>query len=259
MTRVLARTNAAFAFDLYRALRGESGNLFFSPSSISTVLGMTYVGARGETAVQMARVLHYEVEGEQVHDEYARFDALVGRVQEEGQVRLDTANSLWPHDEQPLLEQYLQLVERYYGSTVTPVDYGNAAAAAAQINDWVNQKTQGRITDLVPSVLPPLTRLILVNAIYFRGKWTHPFEECDTHEAPFWITDRESVDVPMMRQKKELPYTHADGLQILELQYRDWRIAMLVLLPDDRTGIDQLEQRVTPERLDAWCGELESV
>lgn len=257
MTRILARINAAFAFDLYRALCGESGNLFISPSSISTALAMTYAGARGETAAQMERVLQYGEQREQMHAEYAKFEALVARLQEAGQVRLDTANSLWPHDEHPLLEEYLRHVEHYYGSTVTPVDYDDAATAAAQINEWVERKTEGHIKNLVPSHLPPLTRLILVNAIYFRGTWTHPFEESDTHDAPFWVSDRESVNVPMMCQTHEFGYTHADGVQILELPYTDWRIAMLVLLPDDRTGIGELEERVTTASLNAWCGELE--
>jgi serpin B len=256
VTAALARSNAAFAFDLYQAIRGQSGNLFFSPSSISTALAMTYAGARGNTATQMERVLHFGDDAEKTHGLFARFAELLGRVQEEGQVQLDTANSLWPHSEHPFLQEYLSLVERYYGTTITPVDYGNGMAAAAQMNAWVERKTQGRITDLISSDLDPLTRLILVNAIYFKAKWGHPFEESDTVDQPFWIGERESASVPMMRMTKQLGYAHTDGVQILGLPYIDRRVGMLILLPEDRTGIDGLEQRLAAENLQGWCDHL---
>jgi serpin B len=249
----VARSNAQFAFDVYHLLCQQSGNLFFSPSSIATTLAMAYAGARGETSAQMERVLHVVTEEEETHSGFAALESIIADIQEEGLVRLDSANSLWPQAAHPILADYLRLVERYYGTSVTPVDYSNGPAAARLINGWIEQHTKGHIRDLVPASLDPLTRLILVNAIYFRGKWLYPFDADFTDDARFSISRWRSTTVPMMRQTDEFRYAQVDGLQMLELPYAGQDLAMLVLLPESHKGIGSVEQRLSGDILQQWC------
>jgi len=252
----LAHGTTAFALELYREIAKQEGNLFLSPSSIATALAMAYAGAHGETAAQMERVLHLSGAPEETHAAFAALREAVADVQERGEVRLDTAAGLWPAVGAPLLADYLRLLEAHYGTEVTPVDYGDGAAAAALINDWVARKTEGRITDLLPGSLDPLTRLILVTAIYFRGKWLKPFDEDLTNDRPFWRGRWNSVDVPTMERVGSFGYAEHDGLQILELPYAGKQVAMLILLPRSKTGLAHLERTLTAERLEAWCRSL---
>ena len=246
--------NRAFALDLYGELKGGEGNLFFSPHSISTAFAMTYAGARGNTAVQMAEVLHFSLEQERLHPAFASIDKALGKMEKQGNIELTTANSLWPQRGFPLLEEYLSLVRKHYGVSITPVDYAKAREKARQmINAWVEAKTKKKIKNLLqPGVLDALTRLVLVNAIYFKGRWANPFKKSLTEDRPFWLRPGRSVEVPMMTQKKEFRYGEHDRVQILELSYAGDEISMLVLLPKKVDGLKDLESVLTKENLTKW-------
>jgi serpin B len=245
--------NTEFALALYQELSAKEGNLFFSPYSISTALAMTYAGARGETARQMAQALHFSLEQEQLHPAFALLEEHLAGVQKKGQVQLRVANSLWPDERFALLEAFLALAKRFYGVQVTPVNYGEPEPARQRINAWVEEKTEKRIRDLIPpGVLSPFTALVLVNAIYFKGDWASQFEPRLTKESPFWVTPQEQVQVMMMAQKHEFGYGRVDGLQILELPYAGEDLSMVVLLPGERDGLAALEDRLTAENLDRW-------
>ena len=249
--------NTEFALELYHQLGTGKGNLFFSPHSISTALGMTYAGARGETEVQMARALHFFVGQEQLHAAFAALQAQLDSLAGQAQIQLTVANSLWPQRGYPFLDEFLAMIRRSYGVEVTPIDYTDGAVARQLINTWVEAKTEGKIKNLLlPPVPVPLTRLILVNAIYFKGRWASQFDPSLTKNAPFWFTPAEQVQVPMMTQMKLLQYGESDGLQILELPYHGAELSLTVLLPRARDGLTELERSLTLENLGRWTSHL---
>jgi serine protease inhibitor len=251
------RGNTQFALDLYRTLRATPGNLFFSPYSISAALAMTYAGARGETAAQMARTLHFDLDQKELHPAFDALEARLKEVGKQGAVQLSVANGLWPHRKYAFLVDYLALLQRFYGVRVTPVDYGDAGAARRTINAWVEEQTRHKIRELIPpGVLTDLTRLVLANAIYFKGNWTSRFEAHATHDAPFWVTPSRQVGAQMMAQRDEFGYATFDRLQVLELPYVGDDLSMIVLLPAEQDGLAQLEDALTVENLDTWTADL---
>src|SRR5262245_4520617 len=173
----VARDGNAFAVDLYGQLRsGQQGNLFLSPQSISTALAMTYAGARGDTADQMARTLHLSLPQDQVPAAYAALLKILNPGGDRG-YRLSIANRLWGQRGEPFLDAFLTITRRDFGAELGLVDFKtNAGSARDEINAWVLQQTGDKIRDLIPAgVLGPTTRLVLANAIYFRGDWAKQF------------------------------------------------------------------------------------
>jgi serpin B len=251
--------NTAFALHLYQKLGSAEGNLFLSPFSISTALAMTYAGARGNTAREMAAALCFSLEGEELHSAFAGLRRNLLEGEKKAGVLLKVANALWPQKGYPFVREYLALVERYYGTTVTPMDYAQAAEQARQtINQWVERETENKIKDLIPAgILNPLTRLVLTNGIYFKGDWASQFRKSATHDAPFYGTPGSSIKVPMMTQQHRFRYGERDDLQILELPYAGNELSLVVLLPRRVEGLPELERSLTPEGLADWTGHLQ--
>ena len=254
----IVRGNATFAFDLYGKLREAKGNLFFSPYSISTALAMTYAGARGNTEKQLAQTLHFTLGQGRVHPAFASLEARLNAVQGKGHIQLSVANAMWPQRGYAFLEEFLALTRKYYGVLVTSLDYNSdLEAARTKINTWVEGKTANKIKDLiVPGILDPLTRLVLVNAIYFKGNWANQFKKRLTKDAPFWIAPEKSLKVPMMIQKQKFRYGERDDLQILELPYTGNDLSMVVLLPRKVDGLAELEKTLTVGSLEKWTRRL---
>lgn len=246
--------NNAFAVDLYSQLKEEEGNLFFSPYSISTALAMTHAGARGNTEKEMAKTLRFSLAQEYLHAAFADLESRLNKLQEVGNIKLSVANSLWPQKDYKFLDEYLSLVKKHYGVSITPVDYKRASEAARKmINNWVEDKTEEKIKDLIePGVLGALTRLVLVNAIYFKGKWESQFKASSTKDAPFYIPSKKAVQTPMMTQKQNYKYAQFESLQILELPYVGNETSMIVLLPKEPDGLKQLETNLSVENLKRW-------
>jgi len=173
----VVRGNTEFALALYQKLKTVEGNLFLSPYSISTALAMTYAGARGNTEAQMAQALHFSLDQEQLHPAFALLEARLSDIGRKGHIQLRVANALWPQKGYALLKEFLALAKRTYGVRVTAVDYGAAERARRTINAWIEEKTENRIQEMIPSgVLSASTLLVLVNAIYFKGDWASQFE-----------------------------------------------------------------------------------
>ena len=246
--------NTAFALDLYSRLKDEDGNLFFSPYSISVALAMTYAGARENTAQQMSQTLRFSLDPQRLHPAFEKLEERLEALQEEGNVQLEIANSLWPHKSYPILEEYIGLVKKYYGVKITPLDYAaNIEAARSIINEWVEEKTKDKIKDMIgPGVLDALTRLVLVNAIYFKGNWADQFEEELTKDAPFHPLSGESIEVPMMKQQETFGYAEHEDLQILQMPYAGDEMSMLVLLPKNMDGLANLQSVLSKENLEKW-------
>jgi serine protease inhibitor len=251
------QANTGFALDLYQKLRATEGNLFFSPYSISTALAMTYAGARGDTQTQMARALHFLPDQDQLHPAFAQLAARLEQAARQKQIQLMVANALWPAKGFPLLKEFLALAKKYYGVRITPVDFSAEETARHTINGWVEEKTENRIKDLIaPDVLEAATRLVLVNAIYFKGAWASPFDPALTGPAPFFTAAGASIQVPMMNRKKLFRYAESQDLQILELPYAGNSLSMLVFLPRENEGLARLEDSLVNEKLDEWIRDL---
>ena len=239
----LVAGNSVFAFDLYQALRGQEGNLLYSPYSISLALAMTYAGARGETERQMADTLHFLLPQDRLHPSFNALDLeLASRGQgssgkdDEG-FRLNIANAVWGQEGYKFLPEFLDVLAESYGAGVRPLDFIEAPKESrSTINNWVADQTEDRIQDLIPpGVVNAKTRLVLTNAIYFYGAWIFPFNEESTAEGSFYLLDGSSVQVPMMthdRESHSLGYVDGDGYQALEMLYDGFEVSMIVLLPD---------------------------
>lgn len=257
--QAVVHSNSAFAFDLYQQLRSSEGNLFISPYSISTALAMTCGGARGQTQKQMEKTLRFSLDQEKLHPAFAELQTGLNELQEAGNFDLYVANSLWPQHDYKFLDEYLSLARKYYGVSITPLDYINAREAARkQINKWVEDKTKDKIKELIPPrSLNELTRLVLVNAIYFKGHWAHQFDPVQTQDASFYVSPLKSVETPVMRQEEYFRYAEFKSLQIIELPYIGEHLSMLILLPRRIEGIEKLEESLSIENLNFWRNSLE--
>jgi len=222
-----------FAFDLYAHLLRQEGNLFLSPYSISTALAMTSAGARGQTAEQMAKVLYLPASGAAVHAAYGALQNDLNAAGAKGAFDLVVANRLWGQKGYEFLSDFLALVEKNYGAGLEQVDFARATEAARQtINAWIEKQTRDKIKDLLkPGILDAMTRLVLTNAIYFKGKWASEFDKKLTRDEDFFVTPEKKVAAPLMRQTKHFGYFDGGEFQALELPYQGDRLAMVVLLP----------------------------
>ena len=251
--------NNAFALALYAKLRAEDqGNLFLSPYSISTALAMTYAGAKGKTAAEMAEVLHFTVPQEQLHPGFAALTAkLHGDIKKEG-YQLRIANRLWGQAGYHFLPTFLQVTRDHYGAELAQVDFAQDTEAARHtINAWVEEKTEEKIKDLLAQgVLDSGTTLVLTNAIYFKGDWQRKFEAKATKDAPFLLTPQKKVTVPMMRQRGKFAYGVVGNVQVLELPYVGKDLSMFVLLPKEVDGLADLEKSLSEETLNTWTSGL---
>jgi len=247
------------AVDLYRNLAVTGKNLFFSPSSIETALSMTMSGARNRTERQMADVMHVGPDAmERHHAGLASFEKQLEAIQKKGRVTIASSNSIWPQKDYPLAPSWLALLKRYYGTSVTPVDYiHETEKARISINRRVEKDTKNRIRELLkPGIPDPLTRLALVNAVYFKGDWEHPFNEKNTVESPFYIRQGTTGKAPLMRQSASFGYADHDGVQVLELPYAGKDLSMIVVLPKERFGLEALEKTLTPKQFALWTANL---
>jgi len=259
----LAADNLAFAFDLYQAIRKQSGNLFYSPYSIYLALAMTYAGAKGETAAQMATGLHYSLPQERLHPAIDSLDLQLasrgsGAKAQDGQgFRLKIANSIWGQASYQFLQGFLDTLARNYGAGLRTLDFAAAPEPSrATINGWVKDQTEGKIPDLLPAgTIDPLTRLVLVNAIYFNAAWKNEFVPTLTQRRGFSLIGGSSVDVPMMSDVFSLPYAKGQGYQAVELPYDGDELGLVVILPD--TGaFGQFEQGLTAKKAQEAMGAL---
>ena len=264
----LVQSNTVFAIDLYKKLADRPGNLFFSPFGISTSLAMTSSGARGQTADEMAKTLHLDLAGNKIAPAYKNLIERINRLQRWNRISLLMANGLWCDKSQQLLNPFLDVVHNDYEAEASQLDFKDASRAAQEINDWVTRKTDGKISSAVEAAqFDPALKLILADAVYFKGKWLHQFKTGDTKPAPFMVSTNLTVTVPMMWQKSDFKTTHSeDGLvELLELPYLGQDLSMVILLPAETAeslGSGQydlagLEQNLTPDNLRVWLKKLD--
>ena len=253
----LVESNTAFALDLYQALRTEGdGNLIYSPYSISLALGMTYAGARGETESQMAGTLHFKLPQERLHP---AFNTLAQELDsrsagtggtDDRSFRLNIANALWGQEGYQFQPEFLDLLAANYDAEMRRIDF-REKGACAEINDWVSQKTEGRIEELVPpEVLDASTGLALTNAVYFKAAWASPFERRRTQRGVFYLQDGSVIKTPMMNQGTAFAYTEGSDYQAVQLPYEGHEMAMVILLPA-QGQFEAFERSLDADRLEA--------
>jgi serpin B len=254
----VVRGNNAFALDLYARLDQSAGNLFFSPYSISTALAMTYAGARGPTADEMARTLHFPMDQRRLHPAFAQLLREMDGTGKKRPFQLQVANALWGQENYGFLKPFLDLTRTHYGAGLREVDFAGATEKARQtINGWVEEQTKDKIKELLkPGILHSLTRLVLTNAIYFKAAWASPFSKGGTKEEDFRVTPRVHVKVPMMHLTENFHYFEDDTLQVLQLPYEGHAQSMLIFLPREEVNVLQVEKTLTENNLDPWLKKM---
>jgi len=259
----LVAGNTAFAVDLYQALGQGEDNLFFSPASISIALAMTWAGARGTTESQMADSLHFTLDQQRLHPAFDALDlALSSRGQgaagQDGEpFRLHVVNQLFGQTDYAFLDDFLDTLALYYGAGLRLLDFeADPEGGRLVINDWVAEQTEQRIEDLIPpGAIDSLTRLVLVNAIYFNAAWKDVFDDQSTYLTDFHRLDGSTVEVPMMVQPEFMAYAEGEGWEAAELPYDGDELSMVVIVPADG-AFGQFEQTLSAERLDDILGAL---
>lgn len=249
-----------FSFDFFKKLyddKGSTDNIFYSPYSVFTALAMTYEGARENTAVEMGKVLSIEQDNESFH-EYMQ--SLYNYLNENSEYNISTANAMWVMESFDLLQEYVDIIQTYYGGESSEVDFANAEEAAAIINQWVENKTNNLIKDLVPAdALSDLTRLVLTNAIYFKGTWMVQFDKENTTDRDFTDIQGNTNTVSTMKligTENTFNYTETEQFQMLELPYDGDEISMMIILPKD--GVE-LSDVVDLLNKDSYCDWIESM
>ena len=262
----LVSGNSTFAFNLYQQLtQGNSGNIFYSPYSISTALAMTYAGANGDTATQMAKALDFTLPQAQLHP---AFNDLALQLASRGQgasgtngksFALNIANALWCEKTYNFLPDFLNTLGQNYGAGVNLLDFVNSPEPSRVIiNNWVSNQTNDKINNLIPAgAITPQTRLVLTNAIYFDAAWQNPFSADKTQNGTFNLLDGSTVSVPMMNNEASYGYTKGSGYQAVELSYSGDQVAMDIIMPD-AGNFTKFESGMTADSISAIISNLQT-
>ena len=234
----LTAANTGFAFDLLKQIAGKQpgGNVFISPYSVSTVLQIVGDGAAGRTKQEMESVLH--VNGLAARDAACKsLDQSITSGQND--VTLSLANSIWYKQGVELKPEFMARSTNYFQAKIGALDFASPQSAKI-INNWAEENTHGRIKDIVQWPMNPLTRVILANAIYFKGRWAHEFDKGATKDRAFTPPDGTQIQVPMMQQRGHFDYFQAQGFQAVRLPYAGGRLQMCLILPNNGSDIKKL-------------------
>ncbi|MCI0702543.1 MAG: serpin family protein [Planctomycetia bacterium] len=249
-----------FAADLHERLsRDTKDSMFFSPFSIEAALAMTAAGARGETLSEMEKTLHLPT------NPHAGFGELIDRLNGSGlhakrcrrPYELSVANAIWAQKDFAWHKEFMELTRKHYGAGMVETDFYKPEAARKQINDWVEEQTRKKIKDLIAKdALNPRTRMVLTNAIYFKGDWQTKFDPKLTENAPFIRADGTKTDVPLMNITSkfnygefDMPARVHDPVQVLEMPYAGGELSMLIYLPKAANGINRLTRWLSADKL----------
>uniref|UniRef100_A0A8C0F6H9 Serpin domain-containing protein n=1 Tax=Bubo bubo TaxID=30461 RepID=A0A8C0F6H9_BUBBB len=265
----ISTASTEFCFDVFKELKVQhvNENIFYSPLSIISALSMVYLGARENTRAQIDKVVHFDkitgfgesIEsqcGTSVSVHTSLKDMLIQISKPSDNYSLSFASRLYAEETYPILPEYLQCVQELNKGGLESISFQTAADQARElINSWVESQTNGMIKDILqPSSVDPQTEMVLVNAIYFKGMWEKAFKDEDTQEVPFRMTEQESKPVQMMYQigSFKVAVMASEKMKILELPYASGELSMLIMLPDDVSGLEQLETAITFEKLMEW-------
>lgn len=251
----LIEANNQFGFALLHQLReaDEAKNLFFSPTSITLALAMTYNGAAGETEQAMAKVMSLEGMSKEELNQ-AALDLRRSLQSADPKVELAIANSLWARQGISFKRQFLETNRQYFGAQVSVLDFADPDAPQT-INRWVDANTRGKIKKIVDNI-PASTVMFLINAIYLNGKWQKPFDKSLTQEKPFHLANGEQKRVPMMAQTGKFPYLKGENFQMVSLPYGQGRLSMVVVLPDEGISLNEWLKSLDAKSWKEWTSRL---
>ncbi len=253
----LLTANTRFGFKLFsEVLKQTPGqNVTISPSSVAIALSMTYNGASGETKQAMAQAL--ELQGltlQEINQGNAALEAALENA--DPKVKLAIANSLWGRQGFQFRPEFLQQNRQFYGAEIATLDFGSPTAVRT-INNWVSQRTEGKIPSIVDQ-LEPNDVLYLINAIYFKGNWTTQFDPGNTALRPFFKLNETQEQHPFMSQTGNYRYAETDQFQAISLPYGDRRLSMVILLPKADSSLAELQRNLTPENWQRWMQQMRS-
>ena len=258
-TTPLAKGMNDFACDFYRqVLPDKPENLFFSPYSLQSALGMTYGGARGKTATQMKTALKFALDGQALHGAMGKLMQDLNAAGAKGGFKLSVANGLWSRLGGKLLKPFLRLNKQHYSAGLRLLDFvGNPEGSRKIINTWVEDKTEKRIKDLLPKgIIDSGTSLVLTNAIFFKGQWAARFKEKQTRPGQFKLAKGTEVEVPMMHQSAKFSFAEGDSFQVLSMPYKGERLSMVIFLPRKTDGLPALEKQISATWFDEQMGRM---
>jgi serpin B len=259
--------DVGFASDLYGVIKGQTGNLFVSPTSVRTAMALAYAGARGETAKELERVLRLPARG--AHEAFAALladwnaraqvavqpgaDEWEKETAERNRLVLRVVNRLWGAKGRPFAQEFLSILKEKYGAPLEALDFAaDPEAARRRINAWVEEQTESKIRELLASgIIHKLTGIVLTNAVYFKARWTTEFEEGATKDGPFHAQTGE-VKAPLMRKTAYYAYAETGDVKLVELPYGAGDLNMLVVLPRERGMLQKVEQSISEPTLQKW-------
>jgi len=252
--RSLIKSDNKFGFKLFKEITEEerNKNIFISPLSISMALGMTYNGADGSTQEAMQKTL--ELSGltlQEINESYKSLTELLTNL--DPKVKFQIANSIWYRGLFPVEAEFIDINKTYFDAEVSSLNF-SAPNASKTINGWVNQKTNGRIEEIVDDVIHPLTVMFLINAIYFKGTWTYEFDERKTIDDMFTLPDGSKKPCQMMSQENEFQYFENEDFQAIDLPYGDGDFSMTIFLPQWQKDVDFLISELNQENWNQWIG-----
>lgn len=244
-------TNNNFGIQLLKEVvaHEEASNLMISPASVSLALGMAYNGARTTTQDAFEEVLNYERLTSEEINEISKELIHVLVTNSKGN-QLEIANSVWYREGYPVVQDFLDLNTNYFDAEVREIDF-TAADALKTINDWVSDKTHGKI-DKILDQLDAQTAMILLNALYFNCLWEVEFDPDDTYTAPFFPADQPVIQTEMMTLKSTVQASFSDDFGAVELPYKNEKFSMYLFLPSPDLTVDDLVEQLDGDRWKAW-------
>lgn len=259
MNAKLIEANTRLSFKLFSAILKQQPeqNIFISPASVAIALSMTYNGAKGETQQAIAQTL--ELQGmsiEDINQGYASLRATLAHL--DPKVQLSLANSLWARKGEPFVPEFLQKNQDFYGAKITELDFSDPKTPSI-INTWVNQSTNGKINQIIDGKeIEPDTILFLINAIYFKGLWTIPFDKTKTQELPFTLLNGTQKLQPIMFQQAQYGYYENNLFQAVTLPYGQERLSLYIFLPQKNVSLQTFYKNLNAENWEEWMNQFEA-
>src|SRR6056297_1716378 len=240
--QIIVDNNNRFAIDIYKKLQDSNNNLVFSPFSISSAMAMTYAGAENKTAKEFQKILYFLEDKPLFHQEFGKlFQEIV--ADKKSSVEFYNANSLWIQQNFKLKEEFLDINKKHYSSALFYTDFYQTQKAAGEINGWVEKNTRNKITDLIqPTALGPDTKLVLVNALYFKGAWDTPFKKEKNTKDKFTISKNEEVTTTFMNEQVKTWYYKDCLKEIIEIPYANKDYALMTILPKNYRKLKWVER-----------------
>lgn len=251
----LVDANTRFGFKLFQeVLKQDSNkNVFVSPTSVAIALSMTYNGAGGETQQAIASAL--QLQGMSLQDINQANNALKTSLENaDPAVQMSIANSLWAKQGISFKPEFMQQNQQFYGAKVTELDFRNPDSVNV-INSWVKENTKGKI-DTIVDKLKPDDVLFLINAIYFKGNWTKPFDKSQTTNRPFNLSNDSQKQQPIMSQSGKYRYYENDSFQAVSLPYGKGRMSLYVFLPNQTKTLDTFQQQLNSDTWQQWMNQF---